>query len=99
LVSGTIRHVPTPEEFAAMERYRARCLGLVIRLDGIVAPETLDQAHELIDHGEPGIAVEYLADGITRQMHKVPADVIRDLRDLAREPDQLPLNLGDFSET
>ena len=94
-----MRWVPTSDEFAAMERYRDRCLGLVVRLGGIVAPETLDQAHHLIDHGEPGIAIEYLAIGITRQTQKVPLDVIQDLRDLASKPDELPMDLWDFSAT
>jgi hypothetical protein len=90
--------VQTPDEYAAMERYRDRCLGLVVRLDGIVAASTLDRAQHLIDHGEPGIGIEYLAVGITQQAGKVPADIIRDLRELAGGPADLPPNLDDYSD-
>ena len=81
-----------------MERYRDRCLALVIRLDGIVAASTLDQAHHLIDHGEPGIGIESLAVGITQQTGKVSPDIIRDLRELAFDPAELPPNLDDYIE-
>lgn len=88
--------VPTPDEFAAMERFRGRCLGLVVRLDGIVASSTLGWAQHLIDHGEAGFAIEYLALGVTEQHQLVSRDVIDDLRDLAASPDDLPRNLDDF---
>lgn len=80
-----------------MERFLGRCLGLVIRLDGIVAPDTVQWAHHLIEHGEAGLAIEYLALGVTSQPQKVPRDVIDDLRDLAARPDDLPPNLDDFA--
>jgi hypothetical protein len=89
--------VPTPEEFAAMERFRDRCLGLVVRLDGIVSPKTLNSAHHLIDHGEAGLAIEYLALGVTQQPQKVPRDVIDALRELAASQDDLPPDLDDFA--
>ena len=81
-----------------MERYRDRCLGLVVRLNGVVAADTLDQAHHLIDHGEPGIGIEYLAIGVTQQTGKVSPDIVRDLRELALDPSDLPSNLHDFIE-
>ena len=90
--------MPTPDEITAMERYRDRCLGLVVRLGGIVAPDTLDQAHHLIDSGEPGIGIEYLAAGVTKQDRKVAADIIRDLRELAFDPSELPANLDDYTD-
>jgi hypothetical protein len=39
----------------------------------------------VIDHGEAGLAIEYLALGVTQQPQKVPRDVIDDLRELAAQ--------------
>jgi hypothetical protein len=80
-----------------MERYLARCFGPVVRLDGVVAWETLDRARYLIDHGGPGVAIEYLAI-VTRQQGKVQPDLVGDLRELAPDLTGLPPDLDDHAD-
>ena len=83
--------------FEAMERYRDRCMTLVIRLDGVLAAETLNQAQHLIDHGEPSLGVEYLAWGVTQQDRHVPAELIGEMRELVMDQDQLPPDLDAYA--
>ena len=91
--------MPQHPDLEAMERYRDRCMTLVIRLDGVLSAETLSQAQHLIDHGEPSIGVEYLAWAITQQKRRLPPELIAELRELVMDEDQLPPDLDAFADS
>ena len=79
-----------------MQQYLDRCMTLLVRLDGLVAPSTLDQAQHLMDHGEPSIGVEYLAHGIVQAQATVSPEVVAELRALVLDPDGLPPDLDEY---
>lgn len=87
-----------PTDDLDRQRYLDRCMALLIRLDGIVAPRTLDEAQHLMDHGEPGIGVEYLAHGIVSQPVRVSASVVAEVRALVLDESELPADLSDWSD-
>jgi hypothetical protein len=82
-----------------MERFLGRCMGLVIRLQGVVPTSSLDEAQHLMEHGEPAEGVRTIAWGIVENGLRVPAEVVRDIRDLTAEliaDDDMPPNLDAF---
>lgn len=76
-------------------------MGLAIRLEAYLPPgESMDEVVHLIDHGEPAIALGYMAQQIVAAQVKVPRDLIRTLREeLSYFPEEpLPTNLDDFAD-
>lgn len=80
-----------------MQQYLDRCQTLVLRLDGVLPAAALNQAQHLMDHGEPSIGVEYLAQGIVKEQVRVPADLLAELRALVLEPAELPPDLDTYA--
>ena len=74
----TVGHNGGVADCAAMERYLSRCLGLIVRLQGVLPPESLDCAQHLMDHGEPAEGVLSLAWALVENEAHVPAAVVRD---------------------
>ncbi len=69
----------------------------VVRLDGVLSAETLNQAQHLMDHGEPSTGVEYLAWGVVQEERRVPVAVIAEMRELVFDEDQLPPDLHAYA--
>jgi len=97
--SGQTRPVP---DYAAMERYLGRCIGLVVRLQGLLPASSLDEAQHLMNHGEPAEGVRSLAWSIVENRVLVPRDVVHDLRELTAEligPEHMPQDLDRYIQT
>jgi hypothetical protein len=85
-------------DYAAMERYLGRCLGLVIRLDGVLPSDSLNLAQELMEHGEPAEGVLQLAWALVETGAQVPSDIVSDIRELTAElivEEHMPAGLDD----
>lgn len=80
-----------------MQQYLDRCQTLILRLDGLLAAGTLNQAQHLLEHGEPSIGVEYLAHGIVRERVQVPADLVAGVRSLVLDAAELPPDLDTYA--
>jgi hypothetical protein len=81
-----------------MQQYLDRCMTLLVKFEGLLDTETLDEAQHLMEHGEPSIGVEYLAHGVVEQSTKVPGALLLELRHLVMDQSELPPNLDEWTD-
>ena len=66
---------------SAMEAYLGRVHALMVAASGTVPAEQLQQAHRLIEHGEPAEGMLYLAWAVTNGNYRIPRWVVDGIRD------------------
>ena len=84
-----------------MEDWSGRVMGVVIALDGHLSVAAVNQARDLIDHGEAPEGLISLAWCIVAERARVPrwtVDAIHELGDGVNDPADLPENLREFAD-